>query len=416
MTRLSLPGLLLAAALCGCSTNPGTEAPALPRAGRPVDPADRAAAAEAGNRFAFDLQGKLDAEGNLFFSPLSVFTALTMTSAGARGATAAEMTHTLHHALDAGRLHPAVAALFADLGSDGGQDRPRLYLANSLWAASDAPLEADFTNLMKENYAAGVHPVNFRAPEEARRAINAWVAGQTHDQVRELLQSGDVTADSRLVLASAIYFKGRWDHPFAAGRTQPGPFRVAADRTVQVPFMHQTQHFRYGEDAAPALQLLEMPYSGNTLSMVVLLPREVGGLAAVEKGLAGGALAGWLGRMGTQEVAVALPKLRLSRRYDLKPPLMALGMPSAFKTGKADFSGMSPEKDWYIQTAVHQATVDVNEEGTEATAATGVGIAKSPAPPPRPTVFHADRPFLFLIRHRETGCILFLGRVADPRG
>ncbi len=417
--------LLLLAAAGGCVPVPSATAgkagglSATPRDGAgedtqgPAAPAeDMAEAARGNNAFAIDLYGKLRSRpGNVFISPASVSTALAMTYAGARGRTAEEMASALHFTLPAQRLHPAEGALLHDLGRGGRSGDYRLAIANALWGQKGAGFLPDFLELTRANYGAGLQEVDFQgATEEARRTINTWVEKQTQDRIKDLLLPGNVSSETKLVLTNAIYFKGDWDAQFKKEQTQDGPFRVSEDRKVTVPLMNQTGEFPYAE--GDGAQLLEMPYKGKDLSMVVLLPRKADGLADMEKGLTAERLQGWLGRLHEQKVIVAFPKFTTTIRYSLATPLAELGMKQAFAEA-ADFSGMTTQKV-QISDVIHKAFVDVNEEGTEAAAATAV-VAATPGPPTTIHVFRADRPFVFLIRDRQSGAILFLGRLADPK-
>lgn len=247
--------------------------------------------------------------------------------------------------------------------------------------------------------------------ERTRRTINEWVERQTNDRIRDLLPSGSLSNLTRLVLTNAVYFKGQWEHAFPTEATRDAPFHVSASRKVDVPLMYQEERFLYGK--TDDLQMLEMSYIGEHLSMLILLPREKDGLPDLEQRLTAEHVVQLTSGMRKQNVHVHLPRFRLTEKLTLKSVLSALGMPSAFEPDRADFSAMNGDRDLFISAAIHQAFVEVNEEGTEAAAATGaiVGITSAPL---EPEVFRADRPFVFLIRDHRSGSILFLGRVADP--
>jgi serpin B len=377
---------------------------------------DVRAVVKGNTEFALSLYGKLRAQsGNLFCSPYSVSTALAMTYAGARGQTAAEMAKALDFTLDPGHLHPAFGALQQQLIQGSGPKHGyQLNVANALWGQEHFGFLPDFLNLTRRDYGAGLREVDFKAdPEAARRVINTWVEQQTHDKIKDLLPQGLLTTATRLVLTNAIYFKGFWAEPFKKANTQHEPFKLAGGGQVQVPLMHRKDHFKYHDGGD--FQALELPYKGKDLSMVVLLPKKVNGLAALEGRLTTANLAAWLDRLREQEVQVALPRFKVTRAFNLNKVLEALGMRRAFIPGGADFTGMSGSngRKLFIQAVVHKAFVDVNEEGTEAAAATGVAEGQE-AEPVAPPVFRADHPFVFLIRDNRSGSILFLGRLTNP--
>ncbi len=371
---------------------------------------DLPAVVEGNTAFALDLYARLRTEdGNLFLSPYSISTALAMTYAGARGETARQMADVLHFLREQERVHPAFAALKSSIEAAGNGAGCRLHMANALWGQQGEGFLDEFLALTKKHYGAGFREVDFvQATEQARKTINTWVAGQTRKKITELLQRGDLDPSTVLVLTNAIYFKGDWASRFDRGYTRESPFRISEQDQVVVPMMHQLRRFPFA--ATDELDLLEMPYAGDRLSMVLLLPKRVGGLAALEDSLSRKNLEWWLGRLRQQPVRVSLPRFKLDARFDLGGTLAALGMPDAFNGRKADFSAMTGQRDLWIDAVIHQARVEVNEEGTEADAATAV-VMKKGLPIPE---FIADHPFLFLIRDRQTGSILFLGRVVNP--
>jgi serpin B len=362
------------------------------------------------NEFAFALYGRLRVgDGNLIVSPASVSTALAMTYAGARGDTADEMAKALHFTLPPDELHPAFAELLKELNGAGQKRGYQLSLANALWGQKGLSFKDDFVRLTRNDYGGGLREVDFaHDPQAARKEINTWVEKQTQDHIRDLLGPGAVGRDTRLVLTNAVYFKGDWQRPFKKGQTRNEPFFTADGGSVPAPLMHQTARFRYYE--ADSLRVLELPYAGKQLSMLVLLPKEVDGLGELEKSLSADRLAGWLGKLREQEVVVSLPKFKTTSEFRLNGPLSALGMRKAFRGG--DFSGITAEGSLPISDVVHKAYVDVNEEGTEAAAATGV-VSRAAVLAERP-VFRADHPFVFLIRDARHGSIIFLGRVVNP--
>jgi serpin B len=384
-------------------------------AAQPQKPDDRPAVARGNNAFAADLYGMLrGAEGNLFLSPYSISTALAMTWAGARGNTAAQMAQTLHLDLPADRLHPAFAALMADVNKANGKGC-QLSVANALWGQKGYGFLGAFLQLVKEHYAAELTEVDFAgATEVARKQINDWVAKQTNDKIRDLIQPGVLTALTRLVLTNAVYFKGDWTHRFDKAATANAPFWLAPDKSVEVPMMNQSGDFWYRE--TDQCQVLGLPYAGSPLSMFVLLPRAKDGLPQLEAALTEQTLSEWLTLGRPRKAEVALPRFKLTSQFELVPTLKKLGMTDAFSVPPADFSGMNGKLDLVISAVIHKAYVDVNEEGTEAAAATAAVVAMTGLPPAgEPVVFRADHPFVFLIRHNPTRSILFIGRLVDPQ-
>jgi serpin B len=370
------------------------------------------ALAAASNAFALDLYAHLrGGHSNLFFSPYSIATALAMTSAGARGQTLADISRVLHFP-DQAELHPAASTLTDDLLRRAGRD-VELATANALWMQKDRSVRDDFLVLTRTHYRAGFRQVDFIGnPESARRTINDWTQQQTRQRIRDLLQPGTVTKDTRLVLTNAVYFKARWDKAFDKARTRPDDFHLQDGRRVGKPMMHQTEDFGYAEQ--DDLQVLEMPYTGNDFSLVILLPSRGSSLAALE-GRLGSKLGDWLAGLDRREVIVTIPQFEMTTALSLRDVLSRLGMTGAFSAA-ADFRGIDDGRDQlYLGDVIHKAFVEVNEQGTEAAAATAVtalpGAAAAPLfSPPRPPEFTADRPFVYLVRDNHTGVILFLGR------
>jgi serine protease inhibitor len=374
----------------------------------------------ANNAFAAELYGKLaGGEGNLFFSPNSIETALAMTCAGVRGKTATQMTAVLHLPAKRESLHKDVGEFLKALNAEkttGGEPRGyQLSVANALWGQKGLNFLPDFLSLTRKNYGAGLNEVDFKKDTEgARKTINAWVEKQTHDKIKDLIRQGMLTSDSRLVLTNAIYFKGTWAAPFEKSATRNESFHLSGAKEVPAPMMHRTGTYGYVEQ--DSFQALKLTYGGKELSMVVLLPRKLDGLGALEKSLTAGGLTRWLSGLDEQKVVVSMPKFKVTAAFELNETLKAMGMTEAF-SDSADFSGMTGGKDLAISNVIHKAFVDVNEEGAEAAAATGVGmrtLALAVRPPP--PVFKADHPFIYLIRHEKSGAILFMGRLADPKG
>jgi len=389
----------------------------------PAEPpsADVKTVAGDGDAFAADLYARLSsADGNLFFSPYSISSALAMTSAGARGNTAVQMARTLHLALPPAQLHSAFADLTARLGAEAvGPDKKKLYdlvVASALWGLKGYPYEKSFLDLLAKDYGAGLREMDFSgAPDAARNEINAWVSTQTNDRIKDLLAPGTIHTHTRLVLTNAIYFKGTWLTPFEKAQTADAPFQVFAGKTELVPLMSQQHGFQYMETAE--MQAVELPYAGNNLSMIVLLPRKADGLTALGKSLSRDNLDQWTGQLRRRDVQLFLPRFKLTSQFELADTLKAMGMVDAF-SDNADFSGIAKSESLCIDKVIHKAFVEVNEEGTEAAAATAVLMKPTAVMirPEPPVAFRADHSFVYLIRNRSTGAILFLGRLVDPKG
>ncbi|MCK4307062.1 serpin family protein [candidate division WOR-3 bacterium] len=373
-----------------------------------VTDADKKTVVDGNNMFALELYTELkEQEGNLFFSPYSISTALAMTYAGARGNTEKQMAEVLHFELSQKCLHPTFHSLISQLNAQG--KGYQLNIANALWGQKGYGFLEEFLELTKANYGAGLNEVDFvRDAESARKTINAWVEEQTKDKIKDLIKPGILDALTVLVLTNAIYFKGNWASQFKKKETKDSKFYVRANKTVKVPMMYQKEKFKYME--TDGFQAIELPYVDNELSMVILLPKKREGLVELENSLNVDSLNKWLGNLRKQEVTIYLPKFKMTSEFRLEEVLASMGMPDAF-SGQADFSGMIGRKELFISAVIHKAFVDVNEEGTEAAAATAVVMAKGTVPVFR---FRADHPFIFLIRDISSGSILFLGRVVNP--
>ena len=375
---------------------------------------DRQKIVEGNNAFALDLYTRLgtEKEGNLFFSPYSISTALAMTYAGARGETETQMGRVLHFSLDQKRLHPAFGAIIGDMNARGERGY-QLIVANALWGQRGHRFLDGFLGLIRVNYGGGFREVDFVSnTEAARKTINRWVERQTRDKIKELIKRGVLDSMTRLVLTNAIYFKGKWAFEFKKDFTKDAPFTLNDGTKVDVPTMHQTRRFNYME--GDGFQALEMSYVGRELSMIIFLPRRPDGLRRFEKLFTTDGLARWLPRLRKQKVRVAVPKFKMTSEFRLAKVLSSMGMRDAF-SNVADFSGMTGEKELYISAVVHKAFVEVNEEGTEAAAATGVVMRLKAVAVEPIRVFRADHPFIFLIRDNRTKSILFMGRVMNPK-
>lgn len=402
-----LLGLAGLAALAGCRGDRPTE----PDPGPPPEwSADMQAVADGQNRFALDLYAKIAADKaqqgkNVFFSPYSAHTALAMTATGAKGNTRDEMLKALH--LPEGKVLAA-----GDVGRYYGHPRKdyELSVANALWGREGFPWRPEWLAAQNDRFGAGFNEADFAAnPDGERQRINKWVEEKTRDKIKELLRPGQVTSNTTMVLANAVYFKGTWVAQFDPKKTRDGAFQCDDNTVVQVPMMHTSAKVGYAR--VDGVTAVELPYRGGELTMLVVLPKPQESLAELEKKLTPGLLAKWLDGMtrGRGELEVSLPKFKLETRYELPAYLQALGVVDAFSPG-ADFSGMATASPGSISEVVHKAFVDVNEEGTEAAAATAVVMVTSSYPPP----FYANRPFLFFIRDAKHGTVLFMGRYLKP--
>lgn len=391
------------------------------------------------NLFACDLFSLLseNQDGNLFFSPSSISSALAMTFAGAKGETAREMKDTLRFSLPPHRLHQAFQQLKEETRTGGIEFR----VANRLWGQKGYQFLDDFLKLTDQHYSAMLESLDFSTDaEHARHTINKWVEDQTVQKIKELIGSGMLSEETRLVLTNAIYFLGCWENEFDVDSTVDAPFYVDSEKTVTVPMMNQTDYFGYAE--SEDFQVLQLPYrsmqvdmntvldedniedfkvaevpdSGSDFSMYILLPRKTDGLKKLEDNFTADRLLQAL-TLQHCEVSVSIPKFRIQSSFELSDTLQSLGMQQAFSPENANFSGMSHDPEGlFIGAAIHKAFVDVNERGTEAAAATAAflcGLALNPPAPPK--TFLANHPFLFVIRDNKTQLIHFIGRMMSPK-
>lgn len=366
--------------------------------------------------FALDLYRQLRTqEGNLFFSPYSISTGLAMAFAAARENTEKQMARTLHFTLDQERLHPAFSELRAMLENIQQAGNVRLSQANSLWPQAGHPFLPEYLSLIERHYGVSITAVDY-ASETARQAtcktINAWVEGKTEGRISNLISEGNLDELTRLVLTNAIYFNGRWKNEFKPNRSKDALFFLSARKCVEVTMMDQTEHFKYAE--TDSVQIVELPYRGGEVSMLVLLPRQIEGLAALEASFSAARLTAWRSALREQRVSVMLPKFAMTFGIRLSETLKRMGMEEAFTWPGANFAGFEGDPKWfYIGEVIHKAYVAVDERGTEAAAATAAVMMLGGMPPPCP-VFRADHPFLFVIQENRTGSILFMGRATDP--
>lgn len=366
--------------------------------------------------FALDLYQKIsETKGNHFFSPYSLSIALAMTYGGARGETEKQMATVLHFSLGQNKLHSTFSELQNHFKQIQQEGEFRLNIANALWIQNNYEILRDFRELNRKYYEANLFGVNFiNDPEGSRRKINDWIERKTQGRIKDLLGKGIIKTLTRLVLTNALYFKGDWMRKFNPDKTRKKDFWITEESKTKVRMMTQKNFFGYSE--SKELQVLEMSYEGVDLSMIILLPRKKDGLAELEKKLNTQTLTEWLSILRIKHVEISIPKFETIRSLNLKQILSSLGMVDAF-SNRADFSGIELKKELKISDVVHKAFINVDEAGTEAAAASAVVMGiKSALPPKDLPQFIADHPFLYLIRDRITGTILFMGRLTEPEG
>jgi serpin B len=380
--------------------------------------------AHANNQFAFDLYSRLAKNpeysgNNLFFSPFSLSSALAITYEGANGQTKNEIRSVFHFPENDTMLRQGFAGLNA--GINKGDAGYSLHTANALWAEKTYAFLPGYISTAEQYYGANITSLDFIGhPDESRITINTWVEDKTEDKIKDLIPAGVIDPLTRLIITNAIYFKGDWVRQFDKNLTTDADFRTESGTSVRVPMMQRTDEaaeYLYAENGD--LQMLSMPYAhknSKELSMIVLLPKG-DNLTIAETTLNPDTLSALQQSATSRRVMVYFPKFTLETKYFLPETLGSMGMPTAF-TDTADFSGMDGTKNLFISDVIHQAFVDVTEEGTEAAAATAVVIklAAAPANPEPVPVFRADHPFIFFIQDDETGSILFMGRVVNPAG
>ena len=415
MTRF-LPVFATFVLLAATGCNMPDRAPVIEEPPPPAVPeADAKALVEGGNRFAIDLYKKLAAEpGNVVCSPYSVSAALAMTYAGARGETATEMAKVLHLAGLAERVHPAHADLAWRLKGDPAKGQPEFNVANALWGQRGLDFRPEFLTLTRSHYGAGLREVDYVADTEAaRRTINGWVGDQTKGKIPELIPPNILTRATRLTLTNAIYFKGAWRNEFDPKLTADDKFHPTPLESVPVRMMNRRGSMSLHE--GDGVQVLRLPYRGEAKSLLLVVPGEATNLTAIEGKLTADQVQRWRAGLHEANVKLQLPKLKAMQKSKLADTLKAMGMPLAFINGQADFSGMTDQERLYIRAVIHEAVVEVDEEGTVATAATAVVVTvatvSAPPPPRRTITVRADRPYLFLLVDDVTQAILFVGRV-----
>lgn len=371
------------------------------------------------NKFAFDLYSGLDKskQGNIFYSPYSISAALAMTYEGAKGQTADEMKSVFHFP-ESNTLRPNFAAIYNEINQ--GNKAYELKTGNALWTQNDFPFLENYTSQVEKYYGGKVANLDFVfETEKSRQTINSFIEQQTNNKIKDLIPVGFINSMTKLVLTNAIYFKGTWEWEFDKSNTHDQNFKITSNNIVKTPMMHMNPdkaRFNYAD--LEKLQILELPYKGEKISMLILLPKQGEDvdreytLKDIE--LSSEKLNEYKSQMKETKLdSISLPKFEFDTKYFMKDTLSNLGMPTAF-SNRADFSGMTGNKDLFISGVIHQAYVKVDEKGTEAAAATAVGMRVTSALPMPSRIFRADHPFIFLIQEKETGNILFIGRVTDP--
>lgn len=415
--------LVLGVLMAACAGGAQGDGPALAAAAAPRLDGDVATIPEvvdSATAFATDLYRELArGEGNLVFSPYSVLIALAMTRAGAAGVTADELDSVLHLE-DIADPHPGFNALDQELkrrhGTFTRADRTEaeleLRIANALWGQRNIEFDASFLELLAEQYGAGMRLVDYVSDAgTARIEINDWVADQTANKIEDLVPEGALDATTRLVLTNAIYLLAPWEWPFAGGATAQVPFHRIDGTETPIDLMRLFSTLGYAQ--GDGWQAVELPYAGRQIAMTVIVP-DSGTFAEFEAKVDGDVLATVTDGLSARRVALRFPKFELRTQASLTSALRALGLVDGLASDKADFSGMTTKEKLSITDVIHEAFIAVDEEGTEATAATALGLMTVSAGPIDQVQLVVDRPFVFLIRDTETGAILFLGRVLDP--
>ena len=379
----------------------------------------------ANNQFAFDLYSELakTEKENIFYSPYSISAALAMTYEGAKGKTAEEIKEVFHFP-ETSVLRPNYAAIYNKINENNKEYQ--LSTGNALWVQQDYLLLNDYSEAVERYYGGKASNVDFiKETEKSRQTINSFIEEQTNNKVKELIPAGQVDPLTRLVITNAIYFKGTWEWEFDKSDTRDKNFYITPENVVKTPMMYMDSDkatFNYAD--LEKLQILELPYKGDKISMLILLPKQ-GEAYDYEKGekitynynledieLSSEKLNEYKSEMQeTKLSAIYLPKFKFDTKYFMVSTLSEMGMPTAFSM-QADLSGIDGSQNLYIQNVIHQAFVQVDEKGTEAAAATSIMIGIKSAMPSN--VFRADHPFIFIIQEKETGNILFMGRMTDP--
>jgi len=360
------------------------------------------------NMFSFDFYQKISEnnKGNIFFSPYSIFVALSMAYEGARGNTSNQMNDILHFVQNDSETRGSFGKIYNMLNQK--QIGYKINTANAFWIQQNYPFLSEYIYLLQNYYMAEAGELDFSKNVESADVINAWIENQTNGKIKDMIDPSALSEYTRLVLTNAIYFKGLWENQFDPDYTIQTDFKISANETVKVDMMSLSDCvFNYTE--TDELEILKMPYQGNDVSMIVILSKE-NNISVVESFLNAGSLEDWNSSIREIKININIPKFKFETEYNLNNLLVKMGMIDAFSPNDADFSGMDGTKNLFISDVLHKAFVEVNEEGTEAAAATSVIVTTSAIP----FTFNADHPFVFLIRHEKTGAILFMGKIINP--
>jgi len=364
------------------------------------------------NDFSFNFynQIKETEEGNIFFSPYSIFTAFSMAYEGARGNTSTQMQNVLNVLQNDSATLGSFGRIYNLLNQN--QEGYEISTANAFWAHQDYEFLQEYLGLLQNFYMAEAYELDFSKNVEAAETINNWIEEQTHDKIKDMIQSSMLSDLTKLVLTNAIYFKGLWEKQFDPDDTYEADFELSTGETVTVDMMDSdSEDSNYNYTETEDLQILKLNYEGKNLSMIIVLPKE-NNISIAESAINYENLSNWRNDFNEIEIDVEIPKFKFETKYLLNDLLKEMGIVDAFLSGVADFSGMDGTNYLFISTAIHQAYVEVNEEGTEAAAATAITIELGIALDPNE--FRADHPFIFLIQHEETGAVLFMGKVMNP--
>lgn len=348
---------------------------------------------------------------NVFVSPVSIESALAMSAQGARGKTRQQILDTLHISNPQGCFTSLAKVLKQQPDQDASTFQ--LHVANALWAQSGFALRPEYVEFLKEKFDAQARPLDFQNPEQAGSVINQWVRLQTRDKIKDLLPSGSLMPQTRMVLTNAVYFRADWLEKFDPQQTKKASFQVTSDRNVEVDMMHLSARLRYAQTQASHVVCL--PYVGGTASMYLIVPKTPDGLKLTEQELTPEWVSDLNNRLGKREVRLSLPRFQITDTHAMSKILQTMGITDAFDPQQADFSGISDAKPFYIQQVHHKTYVNIDEKGIEAAGATGVVMEVTSLPmPEEPVEVVADRPFVFLIQDHATRAILFIGRLCDP--
>jgi len=363
------------------------------------------------NTFSLDFYNEIidEEDGNIFFSPYSIFTAFSMAYEGADGNTADEMKEVLNILQNDSKTLGSFGRIYNLLNQN--QVGYKISTANAFWKNYDYFFLDSYINILKNFYMAEANELDFSKNVEAAETINTWIEEQTNGKIKDLIEPDILSEVTKLVLTNAIYFKGDWAYPFNKELTYESDFTLDSNDTKTVDMMvSDSENSVFNYTTTDELQIIELPYYGNEMSMIIVLPKE-NNITAAESVISAENITTWKSDFYETEITVKIPKFKFETKYLLNSIMQNMGMLDAF-TSNADFSKMDGTRELFISKALHQAYIDVNEEGTEAAAATAIVVELKAIPDPKE--FTADHPFIFLIEHKPTDSILFMGKVMDP--